>query len=128
MFYWLLRAEERIVGWVGLKEWITSSSLVIILQKTTKNICCSEKWWYNWSLYSNQMLQEIELRLQEPWYLDVWIPRPCVLQTINVNPENSIQRVSGELSISLFSVACHFHDLSKSIWQLPNCVFHTKIL
>ena len=54
-----------------------------------------------------------------------------VLQPIQVNLESDTLRVSGELSISQFSVVRHLHDLSKSIQKcqiLPHIFKYYKLL
>ena len=57
----------------------------------------------------------------------------AVLQTIEVNPVSSTQRVSGKLSISQSSVVCHLHDLSgkrirSSKWYLTHYQNIAKLL
>ena len=64
----------------------------------------SEKWRYSWSQYSNQVVQEILLGLQEPCknlFLMARSSRPktmnfkALLQAIKANPASNTQRVSG---------------------------------
>ena len=52
----------------------------------------------------------------------------AVLQAIEVNLASSTWRVSGELGLSLSSVVCYLHNLSKSIQSCKIVPYVTKIL
>ena len=103
------------------------------IKEASKNIYCIKgkravdhstiTWWFKKFCFCDKKLDN-QTRSGRPKIVN----SKTVLQTITANLMNSIQRVSGELSISHFSEVQLFHSLSKSVWSLEIVLHVTKIL
>ena len=86
--------------------------------KQPKNICCA-KGEVDYSIVTNWFEKfpsghkNFDNRARSSWPKTV--DSEDVLQAIEAYPASSIRRVSGDLSISQFSVVYHLHKLGKSM-------------
>ena len=98
----------KLCRWICNVVWLGKSCLEFKVghnyEEATKNICCAKRWRRSWSQYSDQMVQEILLRLQGPYHnagssRSKTVGSKPMLAIIVVNLVSSTWTVSGELVI-----------------------------
>ena len=89
--------------------------------EATRNICCAKgedainyatitRWFKKFCLRSKKLDDQVRSDRSKT------VDSKAMLQAIEANPSSNTWRVSGRFSILQSSVACHLHDLGKSIW------------